>query len=123
MAFGMMFPNAQVWLLFLFQVPAKYAVFIWGAIEFFGFTSGDTVSHVAHLGGMLVGFLYLRYGGGYSYQYGYRKPASSRLTKWFSAEEWRIALANWRRRRLRKKFDVYMRQRGDERPDRDDLIQ
>jgi len=123
MAFGMMFPNAQVWLLFLFQVPAKYAVFLWGAIEFFGFTSGDSVSHVAHLGGMLVGFLYLRFAGtgSSSYGYGYRKPG--RLARLFSVEEWKIALASWRRRRLRKKFDVYMRQRGDERPDRDDYIQ
>jgi hypothetical protein len=31
------------------------------------------------------------------------------FTKWFSVEEWRVAYQTWRRRRLRKKFDVYMR--------------
>jgi membrane associated rhomboid family serine protease len=111
LAFGIMYPNAPILLFLLFPMPAKYAVMIFGAIEFFGFVSGGSgVSHVAHLGGLLVGYLYLRYGGFTSSSYGYssRRPPS-RLTKWFSVEEWRIAYQGWRRRRLQKKFDVYMR--------------
>jgi hypothetical protein len=100
-------------LFLLFPVPAKWAVMIFGAIEFFGFaTGGSGVSHVAHLGGLLVGYLYLKYGGFTSTSYGYstRRGSGARtFTKWFSVEEWRIAYQTWRRRRLRKKFDVYMR--------------
>jgi len=40
LAFGVMYPNAPILLFFLFPVPAKYAVIIYGAIEFFFFTSG-----------------------------------------------------------------------------------
>ena len=129
MAFGIMYPNAPVLLFFLFPVPARWAVVIFGAIAFFGFSGGGgTISHIAHLGGLLVGYIYMRSSGlGGSPYTGYRRPAWSRwtrwLTRWFSWEEWRIALAGWRRRRLRKKFDVYMRQTGGERRDRDDYIQ
>jgi membrane associated rhomboid family serine protease len=114
LAFGIMYPNAPILLFLLFPVPAKYAVMIFGAIEFFGFASGSSgVSHVAHLGGLLVGYLYLKYGGFTSSSYGYssrrRGSGLGMFTKWFSPEEWRIAYHSWRRRRLRKKFDVYMR--------------
>ena len=117
LAFGIMYPNAPILLFLLFPMPAKYAVMIFGAIEFFGFVSGGSgVSHVAHLGGLLVGYLYLQHGGFTSSSYGYSRYGShSRLTKWFSLDEWRIAYDGWRRRRLRKKFDGYMRKRdGDD---------
>jgi membrane associated rhomboid family serine protease len=112
LAFGIMYPNAPILLFLLFPVPAKYAVMIFGGIEFFGFaTGGSNVSHAAHLGGLLVGYVYLRYGGFTSTSYGYstRRGSPSIFTKWFSVEEWRIAYQSWRRRRLKKKFDVYMR--------------
>jgi membrane associated rhomboid family serine protease len=115
LAFGVMFPNAPVWMFFLFRVPAKIAVIIFGAIELFGFTEGGgPVSHVAHLGGLLVGFLYLRYSGLSASPYGYRSRSSGLrgLTRWFSPEEWRIAYKQWQGRRLRKKFEIY-RQRHD----------
>jgi membrane associated rhomboid family serine protease len=116
LAFGIMYPNAPILLFLLFPVPAKYAVMIFGAIEFFGFASGGSgVSHVAHLGGLLVGYLYLHYGGFTSSSYGYASRRSARagmFTKWFSVEEWRIAYEGWRRRRLRKKFEGYMRKHG-----------
>jgi membrane associated rhomboid family serine protease len=116
LAFGIMYPNAPILLFLLFPVPAKYAVMIFGAIEFFGFANGGIgVSHVAHLGGLLVGYLYLRSGGFTSASYNYSRGSSGRnrwLTKWFSIEEWRMAYEGWRRRRLQKKFQVYMRKRG-----------
>jgi hypothetical protein len=41
-----------------------------------------------------------------TYSYSRRR---SRLGTWFSMEEWRLAYDRWRKRRLRKKFEVYMR--------------
>ena len=66
LAFGMMFPDRPIMLLF-FPVPikAKYFVAFFGAIEFFsGITRSDQgVAHFAHLGGMLVGFILIKYWG------------------------------------------------------------
>jgi membrane associated rhomboid family serine protease len=65
LAFGMLFPNTEIFLL-LFPVPikAKYFVMGYGAIELFsGITrvQGDNIAHFAHLGGMLFGYLLIRY--------------------------------------------------------------
>jgi membrane associated rhomboid family serine protease len=65
LAFGMMFPNTRLIMLF-FPVPikAKYFVMIYGAIELFSGLAnrpGDNVAHFAHLGGMLFGYLLIKY--------------------------------------------------------------
>lgn len=64
LAFGMMFPNQQIFLLFFpFPIKAKYFVMIYGAIELISGLRGspeDNVAHFAHLGGMLFGFLLIK---------------------------------------------------------------
>lgn len=59
LAFGMSFPNARIYLYFLFPIKAKWFVIGYGAIElFFGITgTADGIAHFAHLGGMLFGIL------------------------------------------------------------------
>ena len=59
LAFGMLFPNSQIYLYFLIPIKAKWFVLIYGAIElFYGITgTADGVGHFAHLGGMLFGFI------------------------------------------------------------------
>ena len=62
LAFGYLYPDREILFSFLFPMKAKYFVMIIGAIAFlssFG-GSGGGVSHIAHLGGMVIGFLYLR---------------------------------------------------------------
>lgn len=65
LGFGMLFPNTELMLLFPpIPLKAKYFVMIYGAIEFFlamRQTTGDNVAHYAHLGGMLFGYLLLKY--------------------------------------------------------------
>ena len=63
MAFGMLFPNMKIYIYFLFPVKAKWMVLGLGAIEFFqGFQAdGSNVAHFAHLGGMLFGYLLIKY--------------------------------------------------------------
>lgn len=65
LAFGMLFPNTQLMLLFPpIPIKAKYLVIIYGAIEFFAAVrsqQGDNVAHLAHLGGMIFGFLLIKY--------------------------------------------------------------
>jgi membrane associated rhomboid family serine protease len=48
-------------------MKAKYFVFVFGAIELFaGFFGSSGIAHFAHLGGMLGGFLMIRYWRGQS---------------------------------------------------------
>jgi membrane associated rhomboid family serine protease len=65
LAFGMLFPNTELLLLFLpIPIKAKYFVIIYGAIELYqGFANNptDNVAHFAHLGGMLFGFFLIKY--------------------------------------------------------------
>ncbi|MDA3890259.1 MAG: rhomboid family intramembrane serine protease [Salinivirgaceae bacterium] len=65
LAFGMLFPNMQLMLLFPpIPIKAKYLVIIYGGIEFFAAIlpqQGDNVAHLAHLGGMIFGFLLIKY--------------------------------------------------------------
>ncbi|WP_462318659.1 rhomboid family intramembrane serine protease [Marinilabilia sp.] len=65
LAFGMLFPNAQLMLLFPpIPIKAKYFVIIYGLIELFMGVRNfamDNVAHWAHLGGMLFGFILIKY--------------------------------------------------------------
>jgi membrane associated rhomboid family serine protease len=64
LAFGMMFPNTKLYLYFLFPIKAKYFVIGYGLIElFFGIANrpGDNIARFAHLGGMIFGFLLIKY--------------------------------------------------------------
>lgn len=63
LAFGMLFPNSEIYIYFLFPLKAKWFVIIYGAIELIaGFAdSSSNVAHFAHLGGMIFGFLLIRY--------------------------------------------------------------
>jgi membrane associated rhomboid family serine protease len=102
LAFGMLFPNATVLFAFIFPMKAKYFVAIIGAIAFLSsMGANDGVSHVAHLGGMVFGFLYLKMG----------------LSRTDILGTARREYENWKVRRARRKFEVYMkkRDRGPER--------
>lgn len=103
LANAVLLPQRRVWMFPLpVTVSMRVFVIVMGAIEFFGTigSTGDAVSHVCHLGGMLAGYLYLRRG---SFLYSSRN--------YFS---------DWKRRRLRKKFEVYVRDHRDKPPTRPD---
>ena len=64
LAFGMMFPNRRIMLIFPpIPMKAKTFVIVFGGLElFFGVTGTQQgVAHFAHLGGMLGGYLMIRY--------------------------------------------------------------
>lgn len=94
MAFGMLFPDRTVYY-FFFPIKAKYLVLISGAIAFMMSFAGSSsgVSHVAHLGGMLFGFAYLK----------------TKYRNTFDVVDYvRKAYKDWKLARARKKFQVYM---------------
>lgn len=65
LGFGMLFPNAPLFLMFIpIPIKAKYMVIGYGLLELYSGvanTSGDNVAHFAHLGGMLFGYFLIRY--------------------------------------------------------------
>jgi membrane associated rhomboid family serine protease len=64
LAFGVLFPNTQLMLLIPpIPIRAKYFVLIYGGIELYlAFTQpGSNIAHAAHLGGMLFGYILIRY--------------------------------------------------------------
>jgi membrane associated rhomboid family serine protease len=103
LAFGMLFPNQTVLLSFLFPIKAKYMVMIFGAIAFMSsFQGGSTVSNLAHLGGMLFGFVYMKtqFGsriGGKGFDFDFQR-------RW---KEYKL-------QRARKKFKVYLKRHGSD---------
>jgi membrane associated rhomboid family serine protease len=99
LAAAIMFPDRQIWLIpFPVQIPMRIYVAGAIAIEFFSTLGigGDNVSHVTHLGGALVGYLYLRRG---LFLYRVRND-----------------YLDWKRRRAKKKFEVYMRDHKNDPP-------
>jgi membrane associated rhomboid family serine protease len=61
LAFGILYPNAEILLFFFLPIKAKYLVVMYGAIEFYSLISSGgqgNISHVGHLGGLLFGLLY-----------------------------------------------------------------
>lgn len=100
---AILFPDRQV---MLFPIPVtlrmRTVVMAMAALTFLGtFGYGDDkVSHICHLGGMLVGWVYLRRG---SFLHRFRNTYS-----------------DWKLQRNRKRFEVYMRDQKSEPPSRPD---
>lgn len=67
MAFGLLFPNTELFLLFFpFPIKAKYFVGMYGIYELVGGIQqapGDSVAHFAHLGGMFFAFILIKFWG------------------------------------------------------------
>jgi membrane associated rhomboid family serine protease len=65
LAFGMLFPNTLLFMIFIpVPIKAKYFVMLYGLLELYQGISnnpGDNVAHFAHLGGMLFGFILIKY--------------------------------------------------------------
>ena len=90
LAYGLYFPNRPIYIYFVFPVPAKYFVMIMGGISLLSsLGGGGGVAHTAHIGGLVVGYLYLK---------GARLHILSELQYRF---------LKWRINRMRRKFDVY----------------
>src|SRR3984893_7700864 len=103
LACAILFPDRQV---VMFPIPIKMSmrtfVIVMTALEFLGTfgLGGDNISHICHLGGMLVGYVYLRRG---SFLYSVRNSVS-----------------DWKMQRNKKRFQVYMNKHKEppSRPDR-----
>jgi rhomboid family protein len=102
-ACAILFPDRRVYLFpFPVAMSMRTVVIIMTVFTFLGtFGLGaDRVSHVCHLGGLLVGYVYLRRG---SFLYGLRNSVS-----------------DWQSKRNRRRFQVYLSKHRKEPPSRPD---
>ena len=60
-AYAMLFPERYVYIYFLIPVKVKFLVIFLVIMEFLLTYRADRIAHFAHLGGALVGFLYLKF--------------------------------------------------------------
>jgi len=96
-AFAMYYPDRPILMFLLFPIPAKYFVLIIGGIAFLASagSGGGGVAHTAHLGGLVVGYLYLK---------GTRGVTSTIKSRYL----------RWKMQRLRRRFDVHPGGRRDD---------
>ena len=89
LAYALTYPNRIVYLNFLLPVKVKWLVLIMGAIAFVSSIGGGEpgIAHIAHLGVMVIGYLYLK-GKGWRDKYRY-----------FDEQR--------RREQLKRQFEVY----------------
>ena len=90
LAYALYFPNRPIYVYMIFPIPAKYFVMIMGGISLLSSIGGGSgVAHTTHLGGLIVGYLYLK------------------GTRIHLISEIQYRFLKWRINRMRRKFDVY----------------
>jgi len=89
LAYGLLYPNRLVYIYLLFPIKVKWLVIIMGGLAFLSSITGSEpgVSNIAHLGGLLIGYVYLKSPG------------------WL--QRFQFYQANRRRAVLKKQFEVY----------------
>jgi len=89
LAYGMTYPNRIVYLNFLLPIKVKWMVLIMGAFAFLSSIGGTDsgIASIAHLGGMVIGYVYLK------------------GSDW--GERYRRYNEQHRREQLKRQFEVY----------------
>lgn len=111
LAFAVMFPRQQILVFLVIPIEARFLVAIFGVISFVSAVTGaQGVAHAVHLGGLVTGFVLLRWAGIARS----RRAVGDREV----LGSVRDAYRKWRMKRLRKKFESYYekRSRDDEPP-------
>jgi membrane associated rhomboid family serine protease len=93
-AYALYFPERPIYIYAIFPVKAKYFVLLIAVISYLSSPGG--VSHTAHLGGLVIGYLYLK---------GLRVHPIAEL---------KYRYLKWKINRTRRKFDVYSGGRADD---------
>lgn len=90
LAWAVLFPTRKILFMLIFPLTARAYCWLIGTIAFASAVAAtrSTVANVAHLGGLLVGWLYLK------------GPKNLEL-------DFRYRLTKWRMARMRKKFNVH----------------
>jgi membrane associated rhomboid family serine protease len=100
MAYALYFPHRQILLFLLFPVSSRVFVAIVGAVNLYSAmtATGAGVAYFAHLGGLAVGYLYLK----------------SKTPRFHPVAEIKYRYLKWKINRVKRKFDVYSGGRADD---------
>lgn len=101
LAYAMYFPHRQIMFFGVFPIEVRYFVLIMGAISLLSAADGASgIAHMAHLGGIVAGYLYLKGG---------------RVTGRMNVmAEIKYRYVKWRINKMRRRFDVYSGGRTDD---------
>ena len=92
LAFAWFFPERRILLYFVFPIPARIFVMIFGGIELLASITqqpGGTIAHLAHLGGLVFGWVYLRgFGSGLGQWLSRRRRRSKLRVVDFTRDDW-----------------------------------
>jgi membrane associated rhomboid family serine protease len=84
-AYGLLFPDQLVYFFFFLPMKAKYAIGIFVVIELMSVGTADNIGHLAHLGGAVIGLIYLLVTqGGFKLFSGFRIPKRNTGEYWNS---------------------------------------
>jgi membrane associated rhomboid family serine protease len=104
MAYAVLFPNRTILFWMIIPMQVKWFVLIIGVVTFMmSFQGGSGISTIAHLGGLLVGWLWLKTP---------RRTARGAAPSFNPLGSVQRGYRDWRRRRAKKKFEVWMRKHG-----------
>ena len=100
MAYALYFPHRQILLFLLFPVSSRVFVAIVGAMNLYSAMTATSagVAYFAHLGGLAVGYLYLK----------------SKTPRFHPIAEMKYRYLKWKINRVKRKFDVYAGGRADD---------
>jgi membrane associated rhomboid family serine protease len=98
LAYGLLFPDRQILFWFILPMKAKHFVLIIGVLAFYATLTqpGSGISHLGHLSGLVIGYVFLRGGG-----------LRCRI---------RRAYLQWKLKRLQKKYRVIQGSRDSKGP-------
>ena len=100
-AFGVLYSRMRVYVFGIFPLEARVFAAIWVALALFqALGSSGQINNVAHLGGALFGYVYLRFMPRRGMKYATSEGYYGLLNRYH----------RWQRRRAAKKFEVFMKQ-------------
>ncbi len=120
LAYAMTYPERTVYIYFLMPVKVKYLMLFMGIVTFMSVGNSDGVAHITHLGGLVVGWIYLKRGGRYR-----NLTMNLPLERWWHSLRnlFRIRIVNERKKRPAHRESGWHTTGGaDERSEMDQLL-
>ncbi|MEP7355484.1 MAG: rhomboid family intramembrane serine protease [Acidobacteriota bacterium] len=101
LASAVLWPDRIIYFNFLFPIKMKWLVILYGALAFYSsFDASSGVSNIGHLGGLLVGLVYLK---------------TPRMRRFDPLSLLRQQYRDWKLARAKRKFQVYLKKQGSDR--------
>lgn len=118
LAYAMTYPDRIVLVMFIIPMRVKYLVIFLGAMNFlaaFSYTSTG-IAHFAHLGGLLFGYIYIRWFGVSSWGRPHGRG-------WWDPASWRETVRKWNAKKKMRVIDMEKRREAERRREVDAILE